>query len=288
MRKTAVAGWWALVMAACTPEPTAALFPAQVVDVATADVGPGDTAAPPAGALTGTWALATDWSSCAELGDLTEVRARSLIRVQLTQTGNHLHEVRELCWVGSTPALGLETVVPQAALDAVNPLTLDSVLLDDGAGGLAYASGIEVQVWGMDLKDPLGEAMPVVPSDPRIVDADGDGKPGVTYQLGTICDMYIGQRSVAAITAVRGQDGAFTGGAVRTNERLVLGATKGICETPSVVHSNDAHNAMRLVRVDGQGLALDGNGDGQVSCAEIVANQPKVVQWQEPDDARCL
>jgi hypothetical protein len=273
--------------AACEPVVSPSTFPAQIQDVVSSDVAAGEVAASPGGVMTGVWALATDWSSCAELGDRAEVRARSLTRVAMTQKSNRLIEQREICRIESTPALGMTTVVPPAALAAVNPLLVESLALDDGAGGQAYASGVEVQLWGLQLQDPLGDAMPVSAQDPRIVDADLDGHPGVTYELGGICSMYISQRSLAVVTAVRGKDGAFTGGAVRTNEQLIVGATQGICQAPHVVHSNDKHNHVRLVRVDAQGLALDDDGNGTVTCAEIIANQAKIITWVEADDTRC-
>lgn len=274
-------------LAACEPLAAHSSFPAQIHDTVSGSDAAVAAAARAGGAMTGTWALATDLSSCAELGDRAEVRAHSLTRVAMTQKGNRLIEQREVCRIASTPALGLETVVPPAALAAVNPILLESLALNDGAGGQAYASGVEVQLWGLQMQDPLGDAMPVSADDPRIVDADKDGHPGVTYQLGGICDMYIGQRSIGVVTAVRGKDGVFTGGAVRTNEQLVVGATQGICQTPHVVHSNDKDNHVRLVRVDAQGLALDDDGNGTVTCAEIIANQPKIVTWLDADDARC-
>jgi len=272
----------AVLLIACQPDLTAGNFPALLPD-AQGDGAMLDSAATPASNnMTGTWVLASDWSTCVSLGDRIESRSYTLTRVDMQQTGYRLLEKREVCSVATTPLLGLVTVVPPAALASGNPIFVQSTLL--GAG---YAGGVEAQLWGVKMQDPTADPMPTQNTDVRIYDADNDGHPGVTMHVGTACDLYVAQRALSAVTAERQPGGSYAGGAVRINEQFVLGATKGFCETPYTMQSNDALNKARLVRVDHVGLDLDANRDGTVDCGEILEHQEAIIHWTPPDDTRC-
>jgi hypothetical protein len=274
-------------LTACTPSLTSSPFPAQVADAsAGGDASAGSDSTSGLGNLTGTWVLAADFSTCVDLGDMTETRARTLTKVTIIQNGQRLHEKREVCSIFSTPLLGLATVAPTETLKAVGTIAVESAVFGDGPGQ-GYQSGVDVQLFGIKMLDALTEPMATGPDDPRVLDSDGDGHPGATFKLGNVCDLYIVQRSLSSATLVRGKDGSFDGTGVRSNEQVVVGATSGLCQAGATTKVNNFSNKVRMVRVDGQGLKLDADGDGQVSCAEILANEAKVVTWLDPDDSRC-
>ncbi len=292
-----LAGLILIISNACTPLPTPSLFDAQVLDstgtAVDAPALPGDATADTVTAqqqtgisMTGTWVLATDWSSCVVLGDAMEQRAHTLTRVTMIQEGRHLHEKRQICFLQSTPVLGQTTIFPQAALDSVGVIAVESSILGADTH-LSYAGGMEVQLWGLQLTDPLAESMPSSATDPRIIDADHDGLPGVTFHLGKACDMQVVQRSLAVVDAQLGIDGKFSGGAVRSNEMYVVAGSNGLCTSTFAVHANDAANHATMVRVDAKGLNLDTDGNGEVDCAEVVAAKDQIVQFLDADDARC-
>lgn len=272
----------ALLLLACQPTPTPGLFPALSAD-AHGDVAQGDYSGGPASnSMTGTWAIAADWSNCVDLGYKIESRSYTLTRVDIQQSGYRLLEKREVCSVVTTPLLGLGTVVPPAAVASGNPIFVQSTILGGG-----YSGGVEAQVWGVKMQDPLADPMPTQKSDVRLFDADDDGQPGVTLHVGSACDLYVAQRALSSFSGERQPDGAFSGSALRLTEQFVLGATKGFCETPYAISTNNAMNKVRLVRVDKQGLDLDANDDGVVDCDEIGMAQPRIVTWTTPDDVRC-
>ncbi len=82
---------------------------------------------------------------------------------------------------------------------------------------------------GIEL-DP-GEALPEWPidtDDPRLVDDDGDGKPGVTVYIniyGTDAELYIARREIFAYDLRLQPDGRLTGQVKDRSEQLVIGAS---------------------------------------------------------------
>ncbi len=277
-----------LLLTGCEPVLTAAPYPAQVVASADAAAGLGGDAngGPVPGSMTGTWVLAADFSTCVDLGDQVETRSRTLTRVEMIQNGARLHEKREVCSIFSTEVFGLPTTTPPGTLAALGTIQVESTVFGEGPEQ-GYASGVDVQLFGVKFADPLSEPMPTTAADPRVFDGDQDGHPGASFRLGNACDLYVAQRALSSVTAIRGKDGAFVGGGVRSNEQLNLGGSSGLCQSGAPNNVNNHNNYTRLVRIGSGGLALDSNGDGKTSCSEIIAGQGQIVTWVEPDDTRC-
>lgn len=93
------------------------------------------------------------------------------------------------------------------------------------------------------------------PRDPNLVDADGDGKPGVTvrFKLGSFLDgrIYITRREVYSDTLVLHSDGNLYGSVKDGSEQFVVGATHRILAQPSnpVQYGDPGMNPVILVRV---------------------------------------
>ena len=86
-----------------------------------------------------------------------------------------------------------QPVLAFAALVGAGPLALEGSVKD---GQLVTEGG--VLVLGAALADPGGEALPVEDDDPRLVDHDGDGRPGVTVSLGSF-SIYAAVRVTVAL-----------------------------------------------------------------------------------------
>ncbi len=274
-------------VAACEPTPSPSGFDAQTFEIQASDsiLGGNDVTATSAD-LSGTWVLVTDWSTCVTIGEEIELRNYSLSRLEIVQDGVQLRETREDCSVANTPLLGLTTVVPPAAVASANPMFTTAFVPTTGVGA-PYTSGLEVQMWGLKFTNPVVEAMPTDASDPRVIDADNDGHPGVTLKVGGVCDLYAVQRAMMVRTGTQGADGNFSGEGSRSVVQVALGASQGFCAQAFTTVSNQTNNHWKLLRVDKQGMNLDQDGDGNVSCAEIVQNQAVFTNWIEPDDTRC-
>ena len=276
-----------LTLAACDPAVTPSGFDAQTFDVAANDaVVLGGDATTTSADLTGTWALVTDWSTCVAIGDSIELRNYELSRVEIVQDGVQLREAREDCTVVNTPLLGLVTVIPQPAVDSANPMYSAAFVPAKGPGA-PYIGGVEVQTWGLKFANPETDTMPVDAEDTHVVDSDKDGHPGVTLKVGGVCELYAVQRAIMVRTGQMDADGSFSGGGARHVVQLPLGSSQGFCAQAFTTISNQTTNHWRMVRVDKQGMNLDQDGDGKVSCNEIVQNQALYTSWLEPDSARC-
>ncbi len=82
---------------------------------------------------------------------------------------------------------------------------------------------------GIRLDDPFNDPLPTDPNDPRIVDDDGDGKPGLTVTIEVtpefIGELYIARREIFAFEAFLTEPDLLTGVVTDDSEQLVIGAS---------------------------------------------------------------
>ena len=281
-----------VLLVACDVPQTEGMFEEQ--DVAfTADLGGGDGGTQVAVVdfedMNGTWAHALDLSSCVTVTASEELRSQTLSVVQIEQDGLRLTETHTVCQLNSTPLIGLETVVPQSVFTLANPLTFESALYGTNIGD-DYVSDPRVVLWGVRMDDPFRDPFPVGldANDPRTFDHDRDGQPGVTLKVGgNACDLYVAQRDLKSFTGRLQPDGSILGSAAALVEQRPLGSTNPICATNFVVRSNEKDTILKMVRIDQRGINLDTDGDGEVTCDELVARQDTVIEWLGADRARC-
>lgn len=124
-----------------------------------------------------------------------------------------------------------------AATQAIRPVPVDVELtVDDGRARIvrpATPTGI-----GVDLADPATDPLPTDPADPRIVDADGDGRPGVTATItaggGAVTgELYLARREIFAYDLVEQPDGTLTGVVRDGSEQLVIDTSNELFRTPA-------------------------------------------------------
>ncbi len=277
--------------AGCEPALTPGAFEAQEIDAGGGEVG-GDAGQGSVDFtdMTGTWALAVDLSSCATLFGLTqETRNQVISKVEIVQEGLLLREVHEDCVSANTPVAGLAAVVPLSTVQTANPMQVESTLFGTNVGN-SYRSRVKARVWGIRLDDPRTDFFPRAGDlpDDRIFDADEDGNPGVTLDIGNgSCQIFIIQRALESAAGKLMPDGSVEGEGSLLTVQTVLGATNNLCSTPYDVEPNDDFSNFRMVRVDGAGLDFDDDGDGDVSCGEILAHQRQILEFKEADHGRC-
>jgi hypothetical protein len=239
--------------------------------------------------MTGTWALSADFSSCVRIFELEETRNRTITKVEIVQEGLRLTETHIDCESSNTPIANLEAVVPTSTVNVANPMLVESVVLGTDVGK-TYRSRLKTRLWGIRMDDPLADPFPTTTSlpDERIFDADEDGNPGVTLTLGDgFCDIFIVQRALESLQGTLQADGSIAGGGSLLTLQAIIDATSPFCSTEYDLVPNDAHSAFRMVRIDAEGLNFDADGDGEVSCAEILARKDDVLIFDTPDVTRC-
>ena len=110
---------------------------------------------------------------------------------------------------------------------------------------------------GIALEDPANDRLPTDPNDPRIVDADGDGNPGITVKIRVTDDLtgelYIARREIFAWDAVLVTPDRLEGTVTDGSEQLVIGASDPIFATSKaqwVQYPDLSRSPVVLVRVD--------------------------------------
>ena len=122
----------------------------------------------------------------------------------------------------------LEVSISDAATRAITPIATP-VEITTVDGRFQIVRPTTPTAIGITLADPTNERLPTDPTDPRIIDADGDGHPGVTSKV-KISDalqgeVYIVRREIFAYTLTQQSDDRFTGYVTDNSEQLVVGAS---------------------------------------------------------------
>jgi len=82
---------------------------------------------------------------------------------------------------------------------------------------------------GVELTDPVNEALPTSADDPRVIDADGDGHPGVSIglsMLGISGQIYAVRKEIGSWSVAATADGTWEGPFNDASEQQVIGASR--------------------------------------------------------------
>jgi hypothetical protein len=122
----------------------------------------------------------------------------------------------------------IETSFSDAATQAIKPPPTP-IEVDVVDGVLRIRRPATPTPVGIRLDDPANDPLPTDPTDPRIVDDDGDGKPGVTVSIRVSDDLtgelYIARREIFAYEAFLTEPDVLTGTVTDDSEQLVIGAS---------------------------------------------------------------
>ena len=85
---------------------------------------------------------------------------------------------------------------------------------------------------GITLEDPANQTLPTDPNDPRIIDADGDGNPGVTSSVKVTealqGQIYLIRREIFAYDVTQQSPDRLTGFITDRSEQLIVGASNPV------------------------------------------------------------
>lgn len=253
----------------------------------------------------GTWGLFVEDRKCmAALGTSVENIIWSWYRVEITEEAGgddarrFLRQRVELCNQELSPFVGgLLTLVPDA-IPAGLPARAITAFLIGAEPGSTYVSDELVDLWGAEGVGP-DEALPESVDDPRLVDHDDDGAPGVSFVLANsrgdpLCEVRVVQRTRLRISGQVVDATRVEGTLWSKLDKVVLDQTSPLCGTEAQLVPSPTPSRFVLVRLDGgsNGLTMDLDGDGTVTCSEItgakdVLHEQPALKRIEPDDAVC-
>lgn len=150
----------------------------------------------------------------------------------------------------------IETSFSDAATQAIKPPSTP-VEVEEVDGVLTIRRPATPTPVGIRLADPVNDRLPTDPADPRIVDDDGDGNPGVTVKIKVTDDfggeLYIARREIFAYDAALVSPDRLEGTVDDHSEQLVIGASDPVFATSKaqwVQRADRALSPIVLVRVD--------------------------------------
>lgn len=148
--------------------------------------------------------------------------------------GDQLIESEEFCHADQVSDQPIETSISDEATQAIKPVSTPvEVTGEEGAWHVARP-GTPTPV-GIRLEDPANDELPTDPNDPRIVDDDGDGNPGITVVIragGEVFgELYLARREIFAYDLVQDGPDSMTGTVTDSSEQLVIGASTPILES---------------------------------------------------------
>lgn len=237
--------------------------PRDVVTVTDAPVASdsGAPAGPPSAlldGLVGTWATRTRTLTEQTVPVLGTVRTTSSAYgiAVFARAGSTVTLTERACRVVFDRSSLGTTALDDRAVQAIAPATAPIAFASMGSAWRWSRAARSVAVGWMPRMSP-DEALPTMRTDPRVVDSDGDGNPGVSVRIMNLLasgTVYVVQTQRSALSGDLANDGTPratndpTGSAQRT-----LGASTNLLaqEIPSRVDAAPANNGVTFVRLAG-------------------------------------
>ncbi len=139
-----------------------------------------------------------------------------------------LIESEEFCFADQASDLPIETSISDEATQAIRPVSTPVEVSGEPGAWRVQRPATPTPV-GIRLDDPANEALPSDPDDPRIVDDDGDGNPGITVTVSAngneIGKLFLARREIFAYDLLQDGPDSMTGAITDSSEQLVIGAT---------------------------------------------------------------
>ena len=149
----------------------------------------------------------------------------------LEMRGGKLWNVQRFCHADTVTDQKIDVSISDAATRAIVPVDTPVQVTRVG-GRLRVVRPATPTAIGIAMDDPAHEALPSDPNDPRIVDADGDGKPGVTSRV-RVSDqlqgeIYLARREIFSYDVTRESPDRLVGSVTDKSEQLILGASSDL------------------------------------------------------------
>lgn len=183
--------------------------------------------------LAGTWAMLCVLSDTVTFPLVGELARTSTLLRRVTIAANvHLLTLTtSYCSVAFDNGPALSTAVDPSFPRSLAP-TLVTATLDPSGGGTDFTQSWSTELHGVRLEHPESDPLPTSSGDPRVIDQDGDGKPGITVHacaLGVVIgDVYVVQRLRTRLAGRVVTPDRIEGRVEGSVEQVILGATNAL------------------------------------------------------------
>jgi hypothetical protein len=179
--------------------------------------------------FSGRWAMLQLLTTTSEIPVAGTLRSKteSVVLYDLTYDRDMLSGEGSLCSLRIDSGTNLvKTILPKRFLATLPKPKLSASLISKG-GRWSFYQPKQTIVVGASINDVVGDSLPNRASDPRVIDQDKDGKPGVTIQISGIAtgDIYVTQRNWTELSGFLKAPGRIEGRALFGSEQHILGAT---------------------------------------------------------------
>ena len=207
--------------------------------------------------LMGQYAMRAVVSSLANapmIGQLT-LTSRAYGLATIERDGQGLRLLEQGCHVDMESSNTIVNMqLPDAIAQSMPPNPTPLRAWEEGAV-VKFNRPESVLVVGANLADPIHDALPTDQTDPRVIDQDGDGKPGVTILFSGFVSgqLYAVQRQRASYDGTISANDTFTGTNTDRSEQSVLGASNPLLEQPldQTPNPDSSLSTILLVKVSG-------------------------------------
>ena len=218
-----------VVLGGCSSKAEA---PAAAVD-STADSTADSSSVAASSGLVGRWA---HYDVVAYQGATMKTQIISFGITDFALDGENLIETDRFCHAEQRSNQPIETMISDAATRAIVPVDATVELTKLASGYRVQRPATPTGV-GIRFASPATDVLPTDPTDPRIVDDDSDGRPGITVHVkvgvGFEGDIYLARREIFAYDMTTDGPDALNGTVKDDSEQLVLGASLPALAVPS-------------------------------------------------------
>ncbi|HSN43430.1 MAG TPA: hypothetical protein VLR88_05170 [Propionibacteriaceae bacterium] len=303
VRRAAALGLFVVLAAACGPD--AASVPVErtthcpktgcVDGGAVADAGP--VVIPPepleswdttdAGPLTGIFAM----ESTIRARAIVPVELKQIFRVRMVQRGRRIHQKVTLCAFKLPVVPNVATlVIPPAMQALIQTKTTESegdYLSSDAVVGATWTPPSPFVLVGANLANAATDPLPTETDLSHEADEDGDAHPGVTLSANVVTcgrfeQLYVALRTAVALSGTVLTPNAIEGKMDVSLAQSILGWSDPCLSSAAQINIQiEPKSPFRGQRV---GTAEDVDGNGNVSCPELIANAGKIfgTSWDDP------
>jgi hypothetical protein len=192
-------------------------------------VGVASVASPPS--LSGRWVMLQVYPSIAlvpMVGPSTQTNY-VVLKVDVEQDDLLLEMSNSYCFSIVEENSPLSTTeIPDAFMQSLHPAPC-SALLQEEEGGFTFQQGSQLEIRGAVLENPKTDELPTDPEDPRVIDQDEDGFPGMSVNINLLGLMeeqiYVVQRFQYKLEGAVISTDRIEGLICWTDEQVVLAAT---------------------------------------------------------------